>query len=657
MLFLKYALALIAVIPIVCVSADAETLITGYIGSHKRSFRVDEGNYIGVPIHKTPADYLAITELYPDVPGSAEYRYSVSINDTHKYELRHRGIGFGPETHFVRVHDGHLASCSLFGLSATPIRTSAVWQVTKAELDKLIANDNFRILGIANATSDTGEKLVEQIAKGIAPLPKYNITTGFSAEVRYANQSPENVRKEIERCANWSRKYSLPAMIGLVSWWSGTPLHAPDGEGGRFGDIKYQQICYTPDTEQPEDENLKALLGDRYNRHYCLSIPNQWSSTPWLTMNSEALNNYRYKRLAEAIATLKDVCQGDTKWIDNLYLENEPRYWDRDCEAGNNKRKPTEMWADFNPLAVAAAKKDGVELDPQDGLSNAELLWLFRNVGRYNQETVDAASKALKANGLDLPLYTHSLQHKGMFPGGPLNHPASEWAYAVGARTGLEGMWTQPSDFARVREWGRWANVNREENDGRHIDEHLWDLRVTYMMGADLYNSYNWDSIGEGRFFAYVKEFLDNLPVVILPAAGVKQIDDSSISLQSRTKMQAFTSINLPAVAQKAIKGTARLTVTDSSGNLIGMSCQQINASPHTALLPFEFAEAVQLPRQDTAAAKLEILDENGKAVPGAVKIRLDADAPVEISLDLVTQRALSLAVIARASATRPASP
>ena len=110
-------------------------------------------------------------------------------------------------------------------------------------------------------------------------------------------------------------------------------------------------------------------------------------------------------------------------------------------------------------------------------------------------------------------------------------------------------------------------------------------------------------------------------------------------------------------MAQKAIKGTARLTVTDSSGNLIGMSCQQINASPHTALLPFEFAEAVQLPRQDTAAAKLEILDENGKAVPGAVKIRLDADAPVEISLDLVTQRALSLAVIARASATRPASP
>lgn len=647
---LGIALPLIAVILAVCSSAEAATVLSGYIGSHKLGFSVRDVASTATFTVSGPADYLAVTEVYPDTTTPVEYSYRLAGKGIGSYERRHTSLGFGPVTYFISVQSNPIGTITLTNLGNEPVRILSVRGITQAELDKHLADDSFRILGTTHAGSDEGEKPVEQIAKGITPAPKYNITTGFSAEIRYANQSPDRVRAEIERCAAWSKKYSLPAMIGLVSWWSGTPLRTPDGQGGQFGDIKYQQICYTPDTEQPKDENLKALLGDRDNGHYCLSVPNQWSSTPWLTVNSEALNSYRYNRLNEAVATLKDMCNGDAKWMDNVYLENEPRYWDTHCEAGNNKRKSVTMWADFNPFAVEAAKMDGVDLNPADGLSDTELLWLFRNVGVYNQETVDAANKALTANGFSVPVYTHSLQHRDMFPGGTLGHPASEWAYAIGARTGIEGIWSQPSDFARLREWGRWANINREENDGRHIDEHLWDLRVAYMMGSDLYNSYNWDRIGEGRFFGYVKEFLDNLPVVTLPAAGVQQIDAASIRMESRTRLQAFTSITLPAVATKAVKGTATLTVTDSAGRLLGMSSRSVDLTPGKLVAKFDFAEPVQLPRKDSATVRLEVLDGKSKTIADAIKITVDPATPVDIFLDLRTQRALSLAVITNAN-------
>lgn len=650
MQFLKITLPLIAVVFALCGACEAGTVVNGYIGCHRLSFPVREVASTATFTAKGPADYVAITEIYPDTAGSAEYHYSISGKGLATCERSHRGIGFGPETFFVRAKSASVGTIKLTNLGKTPVRITRVWTLTQTQLDKLLAKDSFRILGSTNAGGDDGEKLVEEIANGITPLPKYHISAGFSGEIRYANQPPDRVRAEIERCANWSKKYSLPAMIGLVSWWSGTPLGQPDGQGANFGNIKYQQVCYTPETEQPEDASLRALLGDRYDRHYCLSVPNQWSSTPWLTMNSRSLNDYRYKRMSEAAAVLKDVCKGDSKWIDNVYLENEPRYWDSQMEGGNSKRKPVQMWADFNPFTIEAAKKDGVDLNPADGLSDEELLWLFRNVGAYNQETADAAGNTLKSNGFHLPVYTHSLQHRDMFPGGSLGHPASEWAFATGARTGIEGMWSQPSDFARMREWGRWANVNREENDGRHIDEHLWDLRVAYMMGADLYNSYNWDAIGEGRFFAYVREFLESLPVVTLPAAGVKQIDASSIALESRSKLQAFTSVKLPAVVTKAVRGTARLTITDNSGRLIGMASQALDLDSGKPLPAFDFADPVQLPRQDSATARLEILDGKSRPVTDAVRITLDPATPVELSLDLRTQRALSLAVIGRAN-------
>ncbi|NLN77222.1 MAG: hypothetical protein GX139_13090 [Armatimonadetes bacterium] len=634
------------------VFADAkDNTLSGYIGSHKKDFSISATCAPASPQHQAKKGFLAITEVFPDIPGSAEYHYAISAPGI-DYERIRRGIGFGPETFFIRAHQPvkSLSIKSASPDSAPLFSSSGWWVVTQAELDKLLVNDSFRIMALLHSGDPNSERLVKILAEDILKAePRHHISTGFSAEIKFANRPAEKVAKEIENCRNWSLKYKLPAMLGMVSWWSGTPVNISDGKGGVFGDMQYQQICYSPKVQHPEDKALKALIGDRYDNHYCLSVPNQWSNTPWLTMNSKPLNDYRYKRLDEAVALIKDMSNNDLTWIDSLFLENEPRYWDTHCEDGNHGRKLGELWADFNPLAIEAAKKDGVDLNPADGLSDDEFAWLFRNVGKYNQECVDAINKSLSKHGISLPVYTHSLQHRNMFPGIQIGHPASEWAYAQNARAGLEGMWSHPSDFARIRDWGRWSNLNREEGDGLHIDIHLWDLRVCYMMGGDLYNSYNWDAIGTERVVDYINEFIKHLPIVTMPPAEVNRVSESAFTMNTPMKLQAFTALTLPLKSQKS--GLASLRINGADGRIMASSNTQIAKGDQQAT--FEFATPVELHYDHTATISVTAVDEQKNAIDLKIGFAGDADHGIELSLDLRTQRALSLAAIARAQAAR----
>lgn len=633
------------------VNADATmTQVSGYIGCHKRTYEARQVVDASFDVNGSP-DYIAITEVFPDTPEPVSYNYRIYSGREVIYQRSSTSTGFGPATYFISFKNSTPAKIRIVSEDKNKsVLIGGVRGVTRAELNSLLAGDSFRIMGLVppGATTEEQDEWVKMLAEKLPEVPRYGIGKGFSSEISFANSPPEHVRAQVGKCERWARQHDMPAMLGLVTWWGGTPGNQPDGLGGKFGDVKYQQVCYCPDFEHPENPELKALLGDRYNPHYGLSVPNQWSSTPWLTMNSDLLNEYRYKRLGEVISVIAQA--SGSSWINCLYLENEPRYWDTHCEEGNSKsgRQGKELWADFNPMTVSDAKEDGVNLDPTDGLSNEELSWLHRNVGKYNQEMVDVTLGFFKEHMPDYnkPLYTHSLQHKDMFPGGPIKHSAAEWACAVGARSGIEGLWTQPSDFVRLREWDKWANINREENDGRDMEEHLWDLRVTYMMGSDLYNSYNWHAIGAQRFFDYVNEFLAELPLTESTAAAFEIIDDSSAWLRTRADLQAFDHLVIP-VNLKAFGDRAIMRISDSNGRLIGYGECELSAQFGAAELCFEFANFVESNYRSECKIDVEILDSLGRRVPKAVSLREASADRLKLSLDLRTQRALSLWIMA----------
>lgn len=580
-----------------CVSSDGETL-RGIIGNTELAFEavtVEPAKRARFRIEKD-CDLLQVREVYPDVSNQPTYMYDILVNGRLVYVREHQGTGFGPVSFFVRLPSWaqNSRSIEIVNRGASPVRIANIVPTDVTELTAIEKSDNFGLYGVlvTNHGWDRGKEYVEELASKMPCKPGFY--RGFAFELPYASLSSEKIAELIDHNLQWAKKYDLAYLPGFTSWWAATPLTVPDGEGGVFGDIQYQQICWSPEDTEDSFE-LRQLLGERYDIHYGLSTPNQWSNCPWLTMNHPKLNEHRRRTLVEAVRVLATKTKLSEVKLEGIYLENEPRYWDSMMEAGNSKSRRKTVWADFNPVVVADALKDGVVLDPSNGLDEEERLWLHRNVARYNQMTVNWALQALKLTGLRTSVYTHSLQLLG-FPGDEIGHPMSEFAYVNGAFVGLEGMWTRLADFERVREWGPWANVNREENDGRDIKEHLWDLRVTYARGGKLYNSYNWQAIGSDRVFGYMKEFIDTLPQVEMPVTIVqkdnkRRLTFATTSLDVQGANLARISITLTGRIPCALLGSVR----NSAGRTVGFSRAEgpFETGAHTIEFwfsePFEF--------------------------------------------------------------------
>jgi len=598
------------------------------------------------------AEFIAITEVYPENASPISYHYLVTAPGLATFERRYSSLGFGPVTYFLRVARqpvGPITLTNFDGGRSVP-RILGVRAVTHDELIKAQRDDRFKLSGMINPHHGMGgDEQVKQIAERLAADPKRNISRAFSCEIFYANRDTNDVRRQLEAAQQRSRQSGLPVLLGMVSWWGGTPRNVPDGLGGKFDDIQYQQICYTPEAVHPENAELRKLLGDRYDPHYCLTTPNQWSSTPWLTMNNPQLNAYRARRMREAVNLLKEVSGGDTSWIAGIFLENEPRYWDTQATQGT-KYHCGERWADFNPCVVAAAARDGVTLNPADGLSLEELVWLQKNAGRYFQDTVDMLRRPLADCGLSgrFPIYTHSFQTAISFPGSKINQSCSDWSCAVGASAGLEGMWTQPSDFDRVREWGAWCNLNREETDGRPIETHLWDLRTDYAMGGELFNSYNWHRLKPDAYFRYARDFLAGLPTVTLPPPRVQRVDSNTIVFTPPKGLQAFTQIAVPVenIFRRTDKEMSVALSIDSGTNRTWFSERQLLPADGHRLLTFIFPAPAEVNWQAAGNLRLHTYAASGAEVCGWVVFADAAPPQLRLSYNLEQSRILSRLVI-----------
>ncbi|MHB1458205.1 MAG: hypothetical protein ACYC0V_14950 [Armatimonadota bacterium] len=626
-------------------AADKVT-VKGVIGDTDISIKADMIPVGGSCTYKVSGiqKYICVKEVYPDSPVQPEYSYNVFAGEYLIFKRFYSSKGFGIVSSFIDspFEMRKVKSIRIVNDGSVPIRIKSVIAVNSIELEEKEKNDSFGLFGLLDSYHgvDTEAKWIKVLADG---LPKAKgIYRGFSSEIPYAAWGDDTLKSMINRHIDYASTYGLSYLPSFVSWWAATPLAISDGKGGKFGDIKYQQICWSPDDNTDEGPEFRALLGDRWNIHYGLSIPNEWSDVPWMTMNNPDYNKYRLNRLDWTLKEFFKRTVNSKADVKGIYLENEPRYWDTICEASNNKRSWKTCWADFNPCVIADAKKDGVDINPSNGLDDKERLWLHRNVARYNQGVVDQARASMKAAGIDksMPVYPHSLQLLG-FPGDEIGHPMSEWAYVKGAYTGLEAIWTKLSDFDRVREWGPWTNLNREENDGRDIAEHLWDLRVSYARGSNLYNSYNWNNIGHERVFAYMKEFLDNLPSVKLKNPENMKIDKNQISFRISPDLQGFNELTVNVSISSRIFDGFEAVVTNSKNQVIGYAQNRDDYNTGKHKLFFPFPNPFELAQGETGIITIKSLDKST-----ALNIVI-TDA--KLSFDIRLERTLSKYVIQHA--------
>jgi hypothetical protein len=204
-------------------------------------------------------------------------------------------------------------------------------------------------------------------------------------------------------------------------------------------------------------------------------------------------------------------------------------------------------------------------------------------------------------------------------------------------------MWSQPSDFDRVREWGVWCNLNREETDGQPIERHLWDLRTTYAMGGELFNSFNWHLIGPDAYFNYAREFIANLPSVTLSPRNAVRTNPTAIHFTPPDKLQAFSRIVAPV---KGIPGRVATVALSLDGGP-GRTWFSLRQSPaKNAPLTFEFPAPAEANYKTGGVLRLHAYDANGAELRGAAAFADDAAEKLRLTLDMEESRALSRLII-----------
>lgn len=522
---------------------------------------------------------LQIQEVYPPESPGVRYRYEVRIDGKLVYIRDYVGLMVGTVSYFINIDDPEFLPSSEISLTFTntrgyePFRISGVWLFS--DFAGYCQSSNFDVPFYLNPLLDSHstksglEAEFAYLKNNVAPIVNPSVRLGCAQEHYYMHKTAYQSQQQFTWLLDLARKYDMPYSPLMVSWWAGTPLGVPDGLGGTFGDPKYQQVCWSITDFHDEGQALRDLLGSKWDMHYGWTVPNMWSNTPWLTMNSTVLNNARATAIASKMSVLKSVLSDPrysscASYLLAITMENEPRYWDYHCPDQDYPIFRYSLWGDFNPMTVADAAADGVVLDPVDGLSYEERMWLHTNVARYQQQTYDAYGTALR--NLNMPFINSSTDsfwqeiysHAFPSPVYPMDqvttyHPGLEWNRLKGCRPGLEDV-ANPAVLylEKAREWGRWAQVNYEENNGLSTDIHLRALRVCHAFGARFYNFYNWQRINsDNAWINYVRQFCAQSSRTLvaqqtaMPGAGMLSGDLRQVSINAIPSAGYFNKIEL----------------------------------------------------------------------------------------------------------------
>ena len=169
----------------------------------------------------------------------------------------------------------------------------------------------------------------------------------------YGFHEQAGIRRSIDHWLNLSSDTRMPSQFDFNgAWWGSTPT-GPDGLGGYFSDLKYQQIAYRNDTK-----TYHAGFGD------------SWISP---TFNNEQLMKARKVRF-------RSIMQYT---VDRLAFMKAHGKAPPPPVVVRGQGEDYLPGGDFGDAVRAAALSDGVILNPEDGLTDAELDWMDRNLVRY----------------------------------------------------------------------------------------------------------------------------------------------------------------------------------------------------------------------------------------------------------------------------------
>ncbi len=298
---------------------------------------------------RTSSLILEVQEIHDRRPKA--FGYMVNVNGVDLYFRTYEEIGSGPNHYFVQIpaqavmSDGPL-TVTITSAGAPAFSLGQVWLYEDFFGTVDTQEQVFRPLPIMsmNATS------AEAGNPGVSFAP-----FGDFIQPNYANKPYANVRQDIHSSLTQSGETGRPLQILINGPTWGGAFSGPDGLGGYFNDVRYSMLAY-----------------DKTRDLYAPSFPNMWSSSFFATFRDPHMNAIMKRRFMESLGdlgTFVDFLKARGKEPQTVYA-----------------RELGPPMGEVTAATIAAARKDGVVLDPGDGLDETERLWLYRDSVRLWQE-------------------------------------------------------------------------------------------------------------------------------------------------------------------------------------------------------------------------------------------------------------------------------
>jgi len=240
--------------------------------------------------------------------------------------------------------------------------------------------------------------------------------------------------------------------VANASAWGGTQK-GPDGLGGDFSDLRYGRITINPVTGAKNP-----------------SYPNLWNNSLSATWAHPHFNQVLRTKFEKVISHLADrlafVIADGTVPVEHIQFA---------------RSLGIDVRADYHPEVVKAARRDGVNLDPRDGLSEEARQWFFNYItsiyewkaGDFAQALgrtpvrIDRGEVILPTMQLADNIYAHVGGDNRILPAnwGSWQSGMTDWSWASG-----EFGESQPQDRDvrirndYIRSRGKLAMVNRERS-------------------------------------------------------------------------------------------------------------------------------------------------------------------------------------------------
>ncbi|HEY3266322.1 MAG TPA: hypothetical protein VGM37_05305 [Armatimonadota bacterium] len=497
----------------------------------------------------------------------------------------------------------------------------------------------------------------------IARVPKSSHLIPQTAVLfNFCNRTLAENARDMRRLTRQAERLGIPLRIACQVQWGGVPARMPDGLGGHLGDLPYQQIVWD-EADHVHDPGLKGFLGAEYDVRYGLSVPNAFGNTPWLTFNNPRLNSLRDARLVQTLRVwraerdrLGRAGRQDLAPIE-LGTGEETIYWAKgmpdDPYTKANGGIPREnMMGDFNPSTVAAARRDGVTLNPRDGLDAKERWWLHQNLARQQQRLIDAMLLAnppeptrIRRGGA---LYAEDLVRRNLFtepyamtyfPMKEISafHPQMEAGFVHEGRAGGE-WWSGAAMLPwlmKQRERGRTAAPN-VECTGVGSEGLVGSLEAAYAMGERYVTLYNW------KWHAAIDDILKSFAQAIdapdgigfPPARATETLRPGApLSRTVRPGPRAFGWNVARVYAAGRARGRVRFTLTNGHGDSASIT-QPAGSGV------FRFPALFPVEPGQPCTVSLEALD-----CPVEVALAEDGSLAARLQADIAAERARSVAI------------